>query len=79
MADAFKLVFSSIAAPRTGVLVVFCDDSLRLGAATRRVLGRAVDQVEEAAKAFGPAGGCIGLTILDGFSTGLPWGSHFVD
>jgi hypothetical protein len=25
------------------------------------------------------ANGCIGLTILDGFSTALPWGSHFVD
>jgi hypothetical protein len=24
-------------------------------------------------------GGCIGLTILGGFSTALPWGSHFVD
>ena len=40
MADAFKLAFSSFAAPRTGVLVVFCDDSLKFGAATRRVLGR---------------------------------------
>ncbi len=51
MADAFKLAFSSIAAPRTGVLVVFCDDELKFGAATRRLLGRAVDQIEQAANA----------------------------
>jgi leucyl aminopeptidase len=53
MPDALKLAFASIAAPRTGVLVVFCDDALKLGAATRRVLGRVAEQVEEAAKADG--------------------------
>jgi leucyl aminopeptidase len=51
MADAFKLSFGSIAAPRTGVLVAFCDESLSFGAASRRVLGRVVDLIEEAAKA----------------------------
>jgi leucyl aminopeptidase len=51
MADTLKLAFGPIAVPRTGVLVVFCDDHLALGAATRRVLGRTAGQVEQAAKA----------------------------
>ena len=51
MADALKLAFASFAAPKAGVLIVFCDDGVRLGTATRAVLGRAADLVEQAAKA----------------------------
>ncbi len=51
MADALKLVFSTVAAPKSGTLVVFCDDDLAFGAATKRLLGRVVDQLEQAASA----------------------------
>ena len=35
MADAFKLAFSPFAAPRRGVLAVFCDENLKLGVGIR--------------------------------------------
>ena len=38
MTDALKLGFSSFTTPTKGVLVVFCDDGLNFGAATRRQL-----------------------------------------
>lgn len=71
MADALKLAFGPISAPRTGVLIVFCDDHLVLGTATRRVLGRTVDQVEQAAKAErfkGKHGSAIELLAPQGLS-----------
>jgi leucyl aminopeptidase len=51
MADARKLGFGPIAVPAGGVLVVFADDSLRLGSKTRAILGSAADLVARAAKA----------------------------
>ena len=51
MAEAPKLSFAPIAAPGSGVLVVFCDSDLRFGARTRTVLGSALDMVTRAAKA----------------------------
>ncbi len=62
MADGFKLAFSPFAAPARGVLVVFCDDALRLGPATRRLLGRAAGLVARAAAAnhfTGKSGSCL--------------------
>ena len=50
MADVPKLVFGAISAPSRGVLVVFCDDGLKFGPATRKVLGVAADLVQRAAK-----------------------------
>ena len=50
MADVPKLVFGPISAPARGVLVVFCDDGLKFGPATRKVLGAAADLVQRAAK-----------------------------
>ena len=41
MADAPKLAFAPFAAPARGVLVVFCDDGLKFGPATRKALGAA--------------------------------------
>src|SRR5262249_10997579 len=51
MTDALKLGFSPFATPTKGVLVVFCDDSLNFGAATKRALGSAADAITRAAKA----------------------------
>src|ERR1041384_8243052 len=51
MADAPKLGFGPIAAPASGVLIVFADDNLQFGARTRAVLGSAADLVARAAKA----------------------------
>jgi leucyl aminopeptidase len=51
MADAFHLGFGPLSLPKTGVLVVFCDDHLALGSATRRALGHAVEVIAQAAKA----------------------------
>src|SRR5437762_678403 len=51
MADAPKLGFGPIAAPASGVLIVFADDNLQIGPRTRSALGSAADLVARAAKA----------------------------
>jgi leucyl aminopeptidase len=51
MSEASKLGFSGFAAPAKGALVVFCDDKLALGAASKRVLGQAADFFKKAAAA----------------------------
>jgi len=51
MTDALKLAFGSFATPAKGVLVVFCDDGLKFGPATRKALGSAAEVVSRAAKA----------------------------
>jgi leucyl aminopeptidase len=51
MANEVKLAFARIRVPEKGVLVVFCDDSLKLGAATRKALGKAADLISRAAQA----------------------------
>src|SRR5215471_12921421 len=51
MAKDLKLGFAAFKAPSKGVLIVFCDDSLKLGAATRKILGKAADSVPQAAAA----------------------------
>lgn len=50
MTDAFKLGFGPFTAPAKGVLVVFCDEGLKFGPATRKALGSVVDQVGRAGK-----------------------------
>jgi leucyl aminopeptidase len=50
MADAPKFTFGPFSAPSRGVLVVFCDDGLKFGPATRKLLGAAADLVQRAAK-----------------------------
>ena len=52
MASEVKLDFARIRMPARGVLVVFCDDALKLGAATRKILGKATDLVSRAAQAL---------------------------
>ena len=50
MAETRKLGFGPIAAPAGGVLVVFADDGVNLGAKTKALLGSAADLVARAAK-----------------------------
>src|SRR3954469_9665727 len=50
MPDAVKVGFVPFSAAPRGVLVVFCDDALKLGAATRKTLGAAANLVRRAAE-----------------------------
>ena len=51
MADAPRIAFAPFATPTKGVLVVFMNGELRLGAATSKLLGRNHDLVARAASA----------------------------
>ena len=51
MSEAPKLGFAPLTAPARGVLIVFTDDELRLGAATRTILEPAGDLLTRAASA----------------------------
>ena len=50
MSDAVKVGFVPFSTAPRGVLVVFCDDTLKFGAATRKALGTAADVVKRAAE-----------------------------
>jgi leucyl aminopeptidase len=69
MSDAIKLGFSAFAAPAKGVLVLFCDEKLTFGAASRRALGPTGDLVKRAAAAdrfTGKAGSALDLVTPPG-------------
>jgi leucyl aminopeptidase len=51
MSDAVKVGFVPFSAASRGILVVFCDDSLKLGAAARKALGAGADLVGRVAAA----------------------------
>ncbi|MBR0849712.1 leucyl aminopeptidase [Bradyrhizobium diazoefficiens] len=51
MSDAIKVGFVPLAAAARGILVVFCDDSLKMGPATAKALGGGIDLVKRAAAA----------------------------
>jgi leucyl aminopeptidase len=51
MSDAVKVGFVPFSAGSGGILVVFCDDALKFGAATRKALGPATALVEQVAAA----------------------------
>src|SRR5882724_9020042 len=51
MADARKLAFAAFAAPTSGVLIVFCEEGLKFGPSTRKILSETGDLVERAAAA----------------------------
>src|SRR5215207_2195965 len=51
MADARKLAFASFAAPAKGVLILFCEERLKFGPATRKALAPTGDLVKRAAAA----------------------------
>jgi leucyl aminopeptidase len=50
MSDAVKVGFVPFSTAPRGVLVVFCDDALKFGAATRKGLGTAADVIKRAAE-----------------------------
>lgn len=69
MTDALKVGFSSFTTPTKGVLVVFCDDGLNFGAATKKAIGSAVDVVMRVAKAerfTGKKNSTLDLTVPPG-------------
>jgi leucyl aminopeptidase len=51
MSDAVKVGFVPFSATSRGILVVFCDDMLKFGAAAGQALGAAADLVERVARA----------------------------
>ncbi len=51
MSDAVKVGFVPLSAAPRGILVAFCDESLRLGPATEKVLGGTSDLIKRAAAA----------------------------
>ena len=50
MTDAVKVGFVSFSGTLSEVLVVFCDDGLEFGPATRKTLGAAADLIKQAAQ-----------------------------
>jgi leucyl aminopeptidase len=50
MPDAVKVGFVPLSAAPRGILVVFCDEALKLGPASRKTLGAAVELVKRAAE-----------------------------
>ena len=50
MSDAVKVGFVPFSTAARGILVVFCDDALKFGAATRKALGPAANIVKRAAE-----------------------------
>jgi leucyl aminopeptidase len=69
MSGASKLGFSGFATPAKGALVVFCGDKLVFGAASKRLLGRAVDFIKRAATAdsfTGKTGGTLDIIAPPG-------------
>ena len=50
MSDAVKVGFVPFSTAARGILVVFCDDTLKLGTATRKALGTAANTVKRAAE-----------------------------
>jgi leucyl aminopeptidase len=51
MSDAVKVGFVPFSAPIRGLMVVFCDEALKFGAATEKALGKAAETVKRAAAA----------------------------
>jgi leucyl aminopeptidase len=66
MANDFKLGFGLLRTPAKGVLVVFCDDALKFGTATRKILRKAADSVARAADAehfTGKSGSALDIVL----------------
>ena len=69
MPDALTLGFGPFAAPVKDVLIVFCDQGLNFGPATRKALGAAAALVARAAKAerfAGKSGSALELAVPEG-------------
>src|SRR5262252_4356567 len=50
MSDAIKVGFVPYSAAPSGILVIFCDETLKIGPATRKALGKSVDLIKRAAE-----------------------------
>src|SRR3954454_12846208 len=71
MADARKLAFAPFAPPAKGVLIVFCEDGVRFGPATRKLLAPTGDLVQRSAAAdrfTGKFGSALDLVAPAGLS-----------
>ncbi|HWW49723.1 MAG TPA: leucyl aminopeptidase [Xanthobacteraceae bacterium] len=69
MSDAVKVGFVSFSAAIRGTVVVFCDEALKFGAATRKVLGtaeRAVKRATAAAQFKGKSGSALDILAPEG-------------
>jgi leucyl aminopeptidase len=70
MADTtLSLGFSAFSVPTKGVLLVLCDDKLKLGPQTRKALGRAADLFQRAATAnqfTGKSGSALDIVAPEG-------------
>src|SRR4029450_368176 len=69
MSDAVQVGFVAFSAAPRGVLVVFCDDALKFGEATRKALGKAADTVKRAAAANqfkGKSGSTVDIPAPEG-------------
>ena len=71
MADARKLAFAPFATPAKGVLIVFCEDGVKFGPATRKALAPTGDLVQRAAAAdrfTGKSGSALDIVAPAGLS-----------
>jgi leucyl aminopeptidase len=69
MSDAVKVGFVPLSAAPGGIMVAFCDDSLKLGTATAKALGKAADLVKRAAAASefkGKSGAVLDILAPEG-------------
>ena len=69
MSDAIKVGFVPLSAAVRGILVVFCDDALKLGPATAKALGGATELVKRAASAAafkGKSGAALDILAPEG-------------
>ena len=69
MSSPLKLGFGPLSVPEKGVFVVFCDDGLKFGPATKRALSASGDLVVRAAKAerfTGKSGSVLELIVPQG-------------
>jgi leucyl aminopeptidase len=68
MADTLTIGFSTLAVPSKGVLLVFCDDKLKLGPQAHKGLGRAADLFARAAASnnfTGKSGSALDIVAPD--------------
>ena len=71
MADARKLAFAPFAPPAKGVLIVFCDEGVKFGPATRKLLAPTGDLLQRSAAAdrfTGKAGSALDIVAPAGLS-----------
>src|SRR4051812_15151843 len=73
MADAQKPAFAPFAAPKTGVLILFCEEGMKFGLASRKVLEPTGDLVRRAAAAerfTGKSGSALDIVAPAGLPVG---------